>query len=97
MKKDGLLLITLILCAAAALLLAGAIKLQSAPSDHYAQEHAAKKDDEKVTEQAQNALSPMLVTDCGREIVLRCSSIYKASAGISVKSNEKVVTLFSCL
>ena len=71
MKKDGLLLITLILCAAAALLLAGAIKLQSAPSDHYAQEHAAKKDDEKVTEQAQNANEEAPTVPSDREGTVR--------------------------
>lgn len=71
MKKDGLLLITVILCAAAAALLAGSIMLQSPSGNHYAQEHAAAGNDEKVTEPAHDNNEEAPTVPSGQEGTVR--------------------------
>ena len=71
-------MITVILCAAAAAILAGSIMLQTPSGDHYAQEHAAAGNDEKVPGPAHDNNEEAPTVPSGQEGTVRACflSIY---------------------
>ena len=71
MKKHGLLLLTIVLCAAAAALLAGASMLQNASTYHNAQEHYEAKSDGKESDSVENTNEEALTVPSDTEGTVR--------------------------